>query len=220
MRSQHERAREKYRRHAPWYDTVAAPLLGSAYQREAVSLLRLRPGDVVVDVACGTGSNFALIEQGIGDTGRLIGIDLSPEMLERARGRVVSHGWSNVTLINAPAEEARIDQSVDAFLFSFAHDVLQSPDALGNLFQHAAPATRIAACGIKWAPPWNFPLNFFIFQLAQQYHTVDQGLSEPWRHLRAFSSDLEVGFRAFETVYVAWGTLTQLRVGRCTRSLT
>ncbi len=209
MRTQHELTREKYRRHAPSYDSVAAPLLGAAYQHEAVVLLGLVPGDVVVDVGCGTGSNFASIERGIGEKGHLFGVDLSPEMLEQARALVDSRGWDNVSLINASAEEVQIRPSVDAFLFSFAHDVLQSSHALHNLFKHASKGARVAACGIKWAPWWNLALNLYIFQVAQQYHTVQKGLSEPWGQLRPFLSNLELRLWAFETIYVVSGTLKQ-----------
>jgi demethylmenaquinone methyltransferase/2-methoxy-6-polyprenyl-1,4-benzoquinol methylase len=201
-----ELAKEKYRRHAAHYDQVGAPALGAAFQREAVALLRLGAGDVVVDVGCGTGSNFPLIEAAIGETGRLIGIDLSREMLERARGRVAANGWTNVRLINASAEEAQIQAEADAVLFSFAHDVLQSPRALRNVFQHAKPGARVAACGIKWAPWWSFPLNYFIYQLAWQYQTTYEGLARPWAHLAEFVSHLDVSLRAFGTVYVASGT--------------
>lgn len=101
--------KELYRLHAPWYDSVAAPALGSSFQHEAVSYLRLKPGDVVLDVACGIGSTFTLIKQKIGETGHLIGIDLSPEMLQQARARVVANGLTNVLLINASAEETQFD---------------------------------------------------------------------------------------------------------------
>ena len=197
--------REIYRQHAFWYDTIAAPMLGSTYQLEAVSSLGLNPGDVVVDVACGTGSNFTLIEQGIGDSGFLIGIDLSSEMLQQAHSRTVAHGWTNVSLINACAEEAQFREKAGAFLFSFAHDVLQSTRALVNLFQSAKQGARVATCGIKLAPWWNFPLNYFVHQIAWQYHTIHDGLSEPWKHLAHFTSNLEVKVRAFETIYVAYG---------------
>jgi hypothetical protein len=68
MSTQRQLVKELYRLHTPWYDSVAAPALGSSFQHEAVSYLRLKPGDVVVDVACGTGSTFNLIKQKIGDT--------------------------------------------------------------------------------------------------------------------------------------------------------
>ncbi len=171
--------------------------------------MSLSAGDVVVDVACGTGINFSLIEKAITDSGRLIGVDVSPEMLREADARVVSRGWRNVTLINASAEAAEIHATVDAFLFSFAHDVLQSPRALRNLFRHARKGARVAACGIKWAPYWSFPLNFFVFQIAGQYHVVHEGLSKPWAHLAAFVPGLQIKLEALETIYVAHGMLAQ-----------
>lgn len=206
--ARHTLVQEKYRWLAPWFDSIAAPLLGAAYQREAVSLLHLKNGDVVFDVACGTGSNFAAIEREIGRRGRLIGIDLSEEMLQRARARVVSNGWTNVTLLEAAVEHADIDATADALLFSFAHDVLQSPCALRNLFKHAVPGARVAACGIKLPPMWNMLPAFLIFQIARHYHVVESGLSEPWAHLLAFVSDARIRLRAFETIYVVHGTVT------------
>ena len=209
MSTQHQLVKELYRLHAPWYDRVAAPALASSYQLEAVSYLNLKPGDVVVDVACGTGSTFNLIKQKIGETGRLIGIDLSPEMLQQARARVAAYGLKNVLLINASAEEAKFSDSVDAFLFSFAHDVLQSSHTLYNIFQRAKPDARLAACGIKLAPWWNIPINYFIYQIAWKYHTVHKGLSEPWSCLERFVSNLKVRVQAFETIYVAYGTVSK-----------
>jgi demethylmenaquinone methyltransferase/2-methoxy-6-polyprenyl-1,4-benzoquinol methylase len=43
----------------------------------------LTAGETVIDVACGTGLTFALIEDLIGPDGRVIGMDLSPEMLAK-----------------------------------------------------------------------------------------------------------------------------------------
>lgn len=207
MQTQYDLTKAQYRQFAPWYDAFAAPALKVRCRNQAVSLLGLRVGDVVVDAACGTGGSFPLIEEAIGPTGYLVGVDVTPEMLRKARGLIGSHGWDNVTLINAPVEEARIDGQADAFLFSFAHDVLQSPHALKNLFDHAKQGARVAACGIKVGVWWNTPLNFAVMQVARQYHTVQEGLSEPWRHLRTFVPDLDIRLEFFDTVYVVSGTL-------------
>jgi ubiquinone/menaquinone biosynthesis C-methylase UbiE len=209
MATRYKLVKEIYRYHAPWFDRVAAPVFGRRFQKKAVSYLGLKNGDVVVDVACGTGSNFAAIERFIGESGHLIGIDLSAEMLQKARWRVRVNRWRNVTLINSPAEEACFPSTVNAFLFSFTHDVLQSPVALRNLFQHATEGSRVAACGIKLTPWWNFSMNSLIFQIAQRYHTVHSGLAKPWEMLGEFASDLVINFMAFDTVYVACGTVTK-----------
>ena len=47
-----------------------------------------QPGEVILDVGCGTGRNFERIRERIGPAGRLIGIEQSPEMLARARALV------------------------------------------------------------------------------------------------------------------------------------
>ena len=52
----------------------------------------------MLDVACGTGANFALIEERIGPEGELVGVDLTTQMLDRARARVAREGWENVRL--------------------------------------------------------------------------------------------------------------------------
>jgi S-adenosylmethionine-diacylgycerolhomoserine-N-methlytransferase len=103
--------RRRYARLAPVYDRANLEgLLYARARRRAVELLQLRPGDRVLDVACGTGASFALIQQRIGPAGELVGIDLTPEMLARARARVSRHGWTNVRLLDrdicAPPDDA------------------------------------------------------------------------------------------------------------------
>jgi len=202
-----QQAKEKYRRCAPYFDEVAAPTLGAAYQRRAIALLGLKRGDVVLDVGCGTGSNFAAIESAIGPSGRLFGVDLTEEMLAQARQRTIANGWRNVMLVHAAAERAYLPVRVDALLFSFTHDVLQSADALHNLLGYAKPGARVAACGLKWAPWWCVPLNALVYQLAQQYHTTFDGLCRPWGKLAQCLPHLQVTTLAFGTIYLASGRL-------------
>ena len=91
-----------------WYDFIS-PLYdigatGSGRpRREAVDQLRLEPGDVVLDIACGTGLNFPFIEAAIGSEGLLIGLDFSSGMLARARRKAERYEWTNVHLIQADA---------------------------------------------------------------------------------------------------------------------
>src|SRR5579863_2770796 len=96
----------QYRSRVPVYDleiAIAEPL-----RRRAIARLALKPGETVLDVGCGTGLSFRHIEKYVGPHGAIIGVEQSPEMIAKARARAAQNGWSNVTLINAPAEEAAI----------------------------------------------------------------------------------------------------------------
>src|SRR3712207_3235634 len=103
---------EAYRSLAGVYDTHSQ--VARRERREIVNRLRLRPGDVVVDVGCGTGLCFPSILDAIGPTGYLVGVDQSAAMLDRARGRVKELGWDNVDLVCASAEGAQLPVQGDA----------------------------------------------------------------------------------------------------------
>jgi demethylmenaquinone methyltransferase/2-methoxy-6-polyprenyl-1,4-benzoquinol methylase len=116
---------ETYRARARHYDLTANLyyLLGFrewAYRRRAVQELRLRPGATVVEIGCGTGLNFPLIEQAIGPDGRIVGVDLTDAMLARAQQRVRVNGWRNVELVQADAGSYLFPTGVDAILSTFA----------------------------------------------------------------------------------------------------
>jgi ubiquinone/menaquinone biosynthesis C-methylase UbiE len=92
-----ERTAAVYRRRARNYDLIANLyyLLGFREWRQrllAVRELELKPGDTVVELGCGTGLNFGLFQKQIGPGGRIIGVDLSGEMLEQAARRTARQG--------------------------------------------------------------------------------------------------------------------------------
>jgi hypothetical protein len=113
-------------------------------------------------------------------------------------------GWTNVTLLRATAEEARIPVLADAVLFAFTHDVLRSPAALTNVLGRLRPGGRVAAAGPKWAPALS-PLNLLVWQVASQFVTTFEGFDCPWSHLARFLPDLEVEEVFFGGGYIAAG---------------
>lgn len=54
------------------------------YRRLVVEALAAQPGDTIVEIGCGTGMNFPLLQEKIGTEGKIIGVDISEAMLKRA----------------------------------------------------------------------------------------------------------------------------------------
>lgn len=193
----------RYRAHAPGYDASAARTM--ALRRRTIAKLGLQPGETVLDVACGTGLSFPLLHEGVGETGRVIGVELSPDMLALARERCAREGWHNVTLIESAMETVEIQGPVDAILFNFTHDVLRSARALDRTFAAARPGARVAVAGMKLAPWWMAPVNLLVRAQARPYMTTFEGLARPWdlleRHLAGFERESVL----FGTGYIGWG---------------
>ncbi|MDX6729993.1 MAG: hypothetical protein QOK49_4798 [Baekduia sp.] len=182
---------------------------GDQWRRQLVTSLAPQPGEVVLDVGCGTGRNFEHIQQRIGPSGRLIGIEQSPEMLGQARALVERSGWTNVDLVCAGAEEAPIPATVDAALFCAVHDVMRSPAALVNVLQHVREGGRIVAGGAKWAP-WRqsgaISLNLSTWKLNRECVSTFEGFRRPWSHLEAIVPGLRVEEMYFGGGYLASAT--------------
>jgi ubiquinone/menaquinone biosynthesis C-methylase UbiE len=195
--SEHDRTRAKYRGLARTYDRfisgVGGRVAGFDRQRaRAVEKLDLQAGDVVIDVGCGTGLSFALIEQRIGPSGRVVGVELSPEMLAVARGRVERHRWSNVTLIEGSVEEAKAEVEADAALFCLVHDITRSPRALENVISQIKPGGHIGVLGGKALPRNALLLNIVSRWMLARFVTTFDGIEQPWTLLAELVLDLRV----------------------------
>lgn len=152
-----------YRERAARYDLTSRLywLIGfpiDRYRRLAVRALDLRPGDTVVDLACGTGLNFPRIEERIGASGRLIGVDLTDAMLERARERVEREGWTNVELVRSDMAEYGFPEAVDGVLSTAAITLVPEYDAvIRRAVEALSTGGRISILDFKepeGAPEW------------------------------------------------------------------
>jgi ubiquinone/menaquinone biosynthesis C-methylase UbiE len=193
----------RYRHHASGYDATTHRM--EPVRVRAVRHLALRPGDTVLDVACGTGKSFALLQERIGRTGRIVGVDSSPEMLDIAGDRVRAAGWTNVTLVRSSMEAAALPCPFDSVLFNYTHDVLQSPAALARIFAYARPGARVVSAGMKLFPWWLAPLNIVALAKAYPYTTTLNGLARPWRGLAGWLDDFDVESMYGGIAYVARG---------------
>jgi demethylmenaquinone methyltransferase/2-methoxy-6-polyprenyl-1,4-benzoquinol methylase len=175
------------------------------YRRAVVEALPLRSGQVVLDVGCGTGLCSGLLRDKVGPEGGVVGIEESPEMAAVAREHIACEGWDNVTVVQAPAEDAEIGLTADAALFCAVHDILQSPDALRNVVTRLRPGAWVAAGGGKWAAPMMVALNSMTGMLHAPYVRDFSGFDRPWRHLERLVQDVQVQEMAFGSGYVMTG---------------
>jgi ubiquinone/menaquinone biosynthesis C-methylase UbiE len=219
--SQIDRSRERlievYRKKAKHYDITSrlSPVPGYPEQAQrvrAVQALGLRPGDNVVDVACGTGRNFALIEEVIGPDGRIIGVDLTDAMLAQAQNRIATQGWGNISLVQADAADFTFPAAVDAILSTYA--LTQVPEC-GEVITHGAGALSE---GGRWVvldlkipasvPPWLVRLGTLT---VRPFAAIDQWIMRrPWEVIRAAMrkelDDLSWTELVFGTAFLATGS--------------
>jgi ubiquinone/menaquinone biosynthesis C-methylase UbiE len=196
INGEQERLIETYRKKAKHYDIVSRlyPVPGYpqlSQRRKAVRALGLRPGDTVIDMACGTGLNFSLIQQAIGPDGRLIGVDLTDAMLAVAQQRIESNGWGNVSLVQSDAAKFSYPTEIDGILSTYA--MSHVPEAANAIAHGAAALSR----GGRWAvldlkvpddvPRWLAQLGI---ALGRPLGSIDEWVGRrPWEGLRAAMND-------------------------------
>lgn len=96
-----------------------------------VEYAKLAPGQRVLDVACGTGFSTMPAARAVGDTGRVIGIDIADKLLDVARGKTISADLSNVEYRVGDAEaldfdDASFDAVICALSIFFLRDILKT----------------------------------------------------------------------------------------------
>jgi len=201
-----------YRRRARCYDMTANLyyLIGfreHSYRRQAVAALGLQSGDTVVEIGCGTGLNFALLQAAVGPTGRVIGIDLTDAMLERARSRVIAYGWANVELVQCDAAAYDFPAGVNGVISTFA--ITLSPD-YDRIIKHAsaalAPTGRCVILDLK--KPDNIP--FVLVKLGAIITrpfavSLDMTDRHPWESLKRYLVNFSFKELYFGFAYLAVG---------------
>jgi demethylmenaquinone methyltransferase/2-methoxy-6-polyprenyl-1,4-benzoquinol methylase len=212
-----DRLIETYRKKAKHYDITSwlYPVPGyphRAQRRRAVQALGLRAGDSVIDIACGTGLNFPLIEEVIGPGGRIVGVDLTDAMLACAQDRIEANGWGNISLVQADAAGFDFPTGADAILSTYA--LTQVPEC-AEVIAHGAAAL---SGGGRWVvldlkvpastPRWLSQLGT---AAVGPFAAIDEWIMRsPWEAIRAAMreelADLSWTELFFGTAFLAAGS--------------
>jgi ubiquinone/menaquinone biosynthesis C-methylase UbiE len=111
------------------YERFFVPAIGRPLAQELTNLANLKPGERVLDVACGTGIVTRFAAEYVGDSGSVAGIDINPGMLAVARSKLSGNGtveWHEANAENVPLPDESFDVVLCQLSLQFVPDKLSA----------------------------------------------------------------------------------------------
>lgn len=160
--------RDTYNSKARLYTLLAKgfELFGVARQRRRmIDALGLSRGDTVVDLCSGSGQNFADLQRKVGREGRIVGFDISSQMLAIAAKHAKRHGWGNVELVEADVADVVFPPDMCVAISTFGLDIVPDVDSIVmRLAAQMPPGTKLGLLGSQEPKGWpNWLVRFGIW---------------------------------------------------------
>ncbi|OSZ81820.1 hypothetical protein CAP35_00695 [Chitinophagaceae bacterium IBVUCB1] len=92
--------------------------MDTKHRSKALRFAGLKEGDTVLDLCCGSGLSFKATQEIIGKKGKIIAVDANGYMLQLAKNRARKNGWDNISFIECPIEDLKLDIKIDFAFFA------------------------------------------------------------------------------------------------------
>ena len=182
---------------APWL--IRETRQQEEHPQKLLKALNLKPGQTAADIGCGNGFYTLRMAEIVGRSGRVLAVDIQPEMLQLLRGRAAEAGIANIDpILGEPGEPKLPPSAVDLILLVDVYHEFSYPERmLQSMHESLKPGGRVAIAEYRLEDP-DVPIKLLHKMSKKQvveefgangFKLVEEYDELPWQHLMFFASD-------------------------------
>jgi demethylmenaquinone methyltransferase/2-methoxy-6-polyprenyl-1,4-benzoquinol methylase len=196
---------DRFARIIPLFDWLF--FMPPRFREKAADRLRLRPGNRVLEIGCGTGRNLSALRAAVGHIGRVYGVDISTGMLAKARELCTQNGWPNVELLQQDAGEFVTSEPLDGVMFGLSYNTIPHHAAvLHHAWSLLRPGGRLVVMDAKLPPGLGGRLILPFSLWLMKRTMLGNPLIKPWEDLARVAGTIEMEQFMFGSWYICAAT--------------